>query len=135
MEEYIVTEETKKLWTVELDLLEKFKEICAKHSLRYYALAGTLLGAVRHRGFIPWDDDIDVAMPWEDCKKLMEIAPREVSFPYFFQDHLTEKNGEISTANTVKLRLPSGVSSISGSGGRSRGAPFFTRRSSGFCVS
>ena len=96
MEEYIVTEQTRKLWAVELDLLEQFKKLCAKHGLRYYALAGTLLGAVRHKGFIPWDDDIDVAMPWEDCQKLMEIAPREVSFPYYFQSHLTEKNGEIS---------------------------------------
>ena len=101
MEEYIVTEETKKLWTVELDLLEKFKEICAKHSLRYYALAGTLLGAVRHRGFIPWDDDIDVAMPWEDCKKLMEIAPHELSYPYFLQCYLTEEHAEL---HPIRLR-------------------------------
>ena len=101
MEEYIVTEHTRKLWAVELDLLEQFKKLCAKHGLRYYALAGTLLGAVRYKGFIPWDDDIDVAMPWEDCKKLMEIAPHELSYPYFLQCYLTEEHAEL---HPIRLR-------------------------------
>ena len=47
----------------ELSLLEKYIEICSKYNLRYYALGGTLLGAVRHKGFIPWDDDMDLGMP------------------------------------------------------------------------
>ena len=94
--EYVVPEEMKKVWAVELDLLEKFKEICRKHNLRYWVLGGTLLGAVRHKGFIPWDDDIDVMLPWNDCKVFLEVAPKELEYPYFFQCHLTEKNGEIS---------------------------------------
>ena len=98
MEEYIVTEESRKLWAVELDLLAKFKEICSKYGLKYYAIGGTLLGAARHQGFIPWDDDIDILIPWEDYKKFMEVSSVECQYPYFFQCHLTEKNSEISNA-------------------------------------
>lgn len=96
LEEYVVPEGMKKVWRVELDLLEKLKQICAKHGLRYYAIAGTLLGAVRHKGFIPWDDDIDILMPWPDCQKLFTIAKKELEYPYFLQTHLSEKCGEIS---------------------------------------
>ena len=68
---------------VELDLLEKFISVCKKYNIMYYADAGTLLGAVRHKGFIPWDDDIDLALLWPDYQKLMEVAPRECEYPYF----------------------------------------------------
>ena len=82
---YVVSEETKKLWAVELSLFEKFKEICNKWNLTYYASDGTLLGAARHKGFIPWDDDMDFGMLWPDYKKLMEIAPKECDYPFVFQ--------------------------------------------------
>ena len=101
MKEYIVPDGMKKVWAVEIDLLNKFKEICSRHGLRYYAIAGTLLGAVRHKGFIPWDDDIDVAMPWSDCKKFMEIAPHELSYPYFLQCYQTEIDAEL---HPIRLR-------------------------------
>ena len=86
----------RKLWDVVLDLLEKFKSICYKYNLSYSATAGTLLGAVRHKGFIPWDDDIDLALPWPDYKCLLEVAPKECHYPYFFQSFLTEKDGEVA---------------------------------------
>ena len=57
MNEYIVSDKMKKVWAVELDLLKKFDEVCKKHSLKYFAGFGTLLGAVRHQGFIPWDEN------------------------------------------------------------------------------
>lgn len=93
---YQVTPIIKKLWAVELDLLAEFDRICKKHRITYYAFAGTLLGAVRHKGFIPWDDDLDVMVPWEDYKRLLQIAPIEAKEPYFFQCHLTDVFAEAS---------------------------------------
>lgn len=63
----------------ELDLLLEFRRVCDLFGLRYYLTAGTLLGAVRHKGFIPWDDDIDVAMPRSDYDKLARLASQYVS--------------------------------------------------------
>ena len=81
----MVSEETKKLWEVELSLFEKLKEICKKWNLTYYAADGTLLGAARHKGFIPWDDDMDFFLMWPDYQKFLKLAPQECQYPFFFQ--------------------------------------------------
>lgn len=83
---YKVTTEMKKVWAVELDLLQRFLQACEKYHLYCFADAGTLLGAVRHKGFIPWDDDIDLVMFREDYDKMVELAPEEFEKPYFFQN-------------------------------------------------
>ena len=88
---FLVTEKRKKIWAVELQMLEKFDELCHKHGLTYYAYYGTLLGAVRHQGFIPWDDDIDVIMFRDDYEKFQEIAPTEFKEPYFYQNTYTDR--------------------------------------------
>lgn len=67
---YINQDEMKK---IELDLLVYFRDLCEKLGLRYYLCGGTLLGAVRHKGYIPWDDDIDVFMPYPDYVRLIEL--------------------------------------------------------------
>ncbi|MBR2189224.1 MAG: LicD family protein [Eubacterium sp.] len=58
----------------ELDILKRIDEICAKQNLRYWIMYGTLLGAIRHKGFIPWDDDIDVAMPRADYERFIQYV-------------------------------------------------------------
>ena len=62
---------TRKIKNIELNILMNFNEFCKKNNLRYYISGGTLLGAVRHKGFIPWDDDIDVCMPRSDYQKFI----------------------------------------------------------------
>lgn len=87
---FLVTEKRKKVWATELQLLGKFDEVCRKHRLTYYADYGTLLGAARHKGFIPWDDDIDVIMFRDDYNRLLSIAAEEFKAPYFFQNTYTD---------------------------------------------
>lgn len=71
-------------------LLEAIDQVCSKHNLRYYIIAGTLLGAVRHRGFIPWDDDIDIAMSRADYDQLMAHADEWVPKPFRIVTHEIE---------------------------------------------
>lgn len=62
------------LQNLEFDILVSFHEFCEQHHLRYYLCGGTLIGAIRHKGFIPWDDDIDVMMPRPDYMKFIELT-------------------------------------------------------------
>lgn len=64
-----------KLHAVDMEIVKKIIDICDKNGLLYYALGGTMLGAIRHKGFIPWDDDIDLGMPRKDYELFLKIAP------------------------------------------------------------
>lgn len=78
------TTNLRKLQMIELDILKQMIAICEKYELRYYLLGGTFLGAVRHKGFIPWDDDIDIGMPRADFERFCKIAEKELVRPYGF---------------------------------------------------
>ena len=88
---YTVTTKQKKIWAVELDLLAEFMRVCDKYDLKWFVGYGSLLGVVRHKGFIPWDNDIDVAITRESFDKLCEVAASEFQEPYFLQTPVTEK--------------------------------------------
>ena len=81
--------ELQEIWQVQLELLDVFQAFCAKHELRYFMGFGTLLGAVRHHGFVPWDDDIDILMLRPDFERLKSLW-QEFQSPYFLQSSLSE---------------------------------------------
>lgn len=87
---FLVTRQRKEIWAVELDLLNAFMEVCSRHNLQFFVSSGTALGAIRHGGFIPWDDDIDVVMLRPEYNKLCAIAETEFKHPYFFQTEHTD---------------------------------------------
>ena len=72
------TGKLRELQLVELELMEWFAGFCSRHNLRYYLLGGTLLGAVRNSGFIPWDDDVDICMPRPDYVRFLETVEEEL---------------------------------------------------------
>ena len=84
-----VTEKRKKIWAVEIDLLRQFDFVCKKHDIKYFLLFGSLLGAIRHKGFVPWDDDVDVGMLRPEYDRFMSLAA-EFETPYFFQTPITD---------------------------------------------
>ncbi len=78
--------------SVQLDLLAQFRRVCEDNGLTYIGIFGTMLGAARHGGVIPWDDDIDLAMPREDYDRLLALAPDAFDYPYFLQTPENDKN-------------------------------------------
>ncbi|MBQ5841008.1 MAG: LicD family protein [Clostridia bacterium] len=107
---FTVSAQMKAVWAVQLDLLEQLGQVCQKHGLRYFASGGTLLGAVRHKGYIPWDDDIDIQMPREDYERLLQVAPTEFAEPYFFQTayndvQFSRGHAQLRNSNTTAIML------------------------------
>lgn len=83
-DDYFIDVRMKKIWAVNMDMLMKFDSVCKKYGLKYFLAYGSLLGAIRHHGIVPWDDDMDVYMLREDYDKLMKLD-YEFSSPYFLQ--------------------------------------------------
>ncbi|MDD3187685.1 MAG: LicD family protein [Bacilli bacterium] len=91
----------KKMQKHELKILKEFARVCELIGVKYYLDGGTMLGAIRHKGFIPWDDDIDVFMLREDYEKLLAAAPKHLKKQYFLQTFITD-NGYLN--NFAKIR-------------------------------
>jgi lipopolysaccharide cholinephosphotransferase len=109
--------ELKEIQNIELGALIEFDRVCRKHKINYCLTGGTLLGAIRHHGFIPWDDDVDIAVMRSDYDRLSRICKKEMDPKYFYQDHRTDKNwyrlyAKIRVNNTVFKELAHNNQSI-----------------------
>lgn len=108
-EGFVVEAEMKKAWASELTVLSEVIRICDKYNLTYYADYGTLLGAVRHKGYIPWDDDIDIALKRADYMKLMKVLKSELPAHYSVNncyESITHRQPMCSVANYAKVPVP-----------------------------
>lgn len=99
----------KEIWAVELDMLYELDRVCKKLDVKYFLDGGTLLGAARDGRFIPWDDDIDVAMLREDYDRFVRKAPKEFKHPLFLQTGYTEPgylrgHCQLRNSNTSAIR-------------------------------
>ena len=97
-----ITDEHEQLKKVQLMIAEDIKRICEKYQIKYFLDAGSMLGAVRHKGFIPWDDDIDIGMPKEEYNKFLEVAPAELGEKYFVDNYNTNRDNSLVF---TKIRL------------------------------
>lgn len=103
------------LHTVLLSAMKDFDKVCNKYKLHYILHGGTCLGAIRHKGFIPWDDDIDIAMLRKDYNKFLKIAPKEFGDKYTIH---TYRSDSTMLTNVMKIEINnSGFAGISGSEG------------------
>ena len=100
-------EYTRKLQLKLLDIMQIFHEVCLKHNITYYMLGGTMLGAVRHKGFIPWDDDMDVGLPRDDYDRLLNLPQKEwpsnikIKTPYNSKDLIFPYSKIMDTNTTL----------------------------------
>lgn len=97
----------KRAWAAQLEVLREIEIICKRHGIKYYAEWGTLLGAVRHKGYIPWDDDLDIGMMRRDFERFRHYAPGELPEGYCFLDIKTEGFDEqlVRIVNSDKIDL------------------------------
>lgn len=91
-----------KVHIVQLHMALEVKRICMKHDIKYSIIAGTLLGAVRHKGFIPWDDDLDIGMTRENYDRFIKVCKQELSDVYFLQTWETDSGFALPIAKLRK---------------------------------
>ena len=103
-------EEFRRMQLLQLEMISELDKVCRKHKINYTIFGGTLLGAVRHQGYIPWDDDADIAMLREDYEKFKSVAHELNSNICYFQDHETDPDyrwgyAKLRRTNTKYVRV------------------------------
>lgn len=93
----------RKVQLMQLEIAREIKRVCEENGIRFFLCCGTLLGAVRHQGFIPWDDDMDVGMLREDYERFCRIAPEKLDKRFCIQSWYTEPNYALPFAK-VRMR-------------------------------
>ena len=108
--DYLVTAKMKRIWQKEIEILLLIDKICKKHNIKYWVEYGSLLGAVRHHGFIPWDDDLDIAMMRPDYELFKQVAPAELSAPFSLENAYNSSFitafSKIRNAETTAIEFP-----------------------------
>lgn len=105
---FLVESMMKRYWAAQIEILEEVERVCRKYHLTYYAYSGTLLGAIRHKGFIPWDDDLDIAMKRADYQKFLEVSSYELPEKYQVYTYHTpqfrcERNARVVNNSVIEL--------------------------------
>lgn len=99
-----ITDDLETIQRIEIDILDYIAEICCKNNLTYFLAGGTLLGAVRHKGFIPWDNDIDISMPRADYRKFIDYMETQNESPYKILHISNHSNYDYAFAKVVDSR-------------------------------
>ena len=108
--DYTLIEKNGKIITVRdlqlevLTIMDEIHRICVKNNIRYALIAGSALGIVNYRGFIPWDDDIDVCIPRDDWNKFIEAMKKDLNSNFYFQCYETDKRYNVIMGPTMKVR-------------------------------
>jgi len=92
----------RKVQLTQLEIAREIKRVCEENDIAYFLSDGSFLGAVRHQGFIPWDDDMDMAMPRKDYEKFCRIAPEKLKKEYCLQSWYTDPNYGLPFAKVMK---------------------------------
>ena len=109
-DDYPVSAKMKRVWQKEIEILLLIDKICKKYNLKYWLEYGSLLGAVRHQGFIPWDDDLDIAMMRPDYERFKQVAPLELAPPFSLENAYNSPFltafSKIRNAETTAIEFP-----------------------------
>ena len=108
--DFLVSNKLKKIQVIQVDLLNELLRVCRKHDIKLTVFAGTMLGAIRHKGFIPWDDDIDIAMTRENFERLQSIAKQKKSFVVSgLSRNIPEKPDTFKYRSSALITIPDGL--------------------------